>query len=260
MVKYRDVIVLSSLICIGLIITSIDVRREIYALKVLIKFIVSPSFAVTDTFSNITSRIGSLIETTIHYDSIRREREEFLILKKTYELTRRENEILRKMLEFKEKSDYKLVFAEITSRSIQEGIVTINKGKKSGIEINTPVITFASDFPTAFGRVIEVYPNSSKLALITNPFSHLVVRIKNKDTEGVIESAYGRYVSMRYILPYDSVEIGDIVVTSPTSEVFPADIYVGVVVDVKTHEDFKTALVRLFHNPNFVERVVCIAR
>lgn len=260
MTKYKDVIILSFLISIGLIITSIDVRKEIFALKVLIRFIVLPSFTITDTLSNITKKIGSIIETTTHYESIRREKEEFLILKKTYESICRENEMLRKMLEFKGRSEYKLIFAEVTGRSIQEGIVMINKGKKSGIEINTPVITFASEFPTVFARVVEVYPNSSKLALVTNPFSHFVVRIKNKDTEGMIEPAYGRYVNMKYIYPHDSVEIGDIVVTSPTSEVFPPDINVGVVVDVKPHEDFKTALVRLFHNPNFVERVVCMIK
>ena len=56
----------------------------------------------------------------------------------------RENERLRKLLDFKEKVDYQMIGAEViaNSPSIWEKTITINRGSKDGLEKRMPVISY----------------------------------------------------------------------------------------------------------------------
>jgi len=128
-----------------------------------------------------------------------------------------------------EHSGYDYVSAKVISSSAnkKQNYVTISKGKNHGIEPEMGVIG-----PNGVvGIVVSTSNKYSTVLPIINPNSKTSVKIKKNDYFGSLfwESQNPRQASLSEIPGYVSIQIGDEVVTSGFSAIFPEGIPVGTV-------------------------------
>lgn len=140
----------------------------------------------------------------------------------------------------KRANDYIWHIAEVISASPDpfNSVVTIDLGEKHGIRENMAVMSVEG----LIGRVVKVSPFHSNVQLISdisdrgNESKAIAATIKGKEeTFGIVES-YDRQkgvLVMTKIGQQDEVEIGDTVVTSRLSQVFPRGIVIGTVESIR---------------------------
>ncbi|MGF1458181.1 MAG: rod shape-determining protein MreC [Leptolyngbyaceae cyanobacterium] len=102
----------------------------------------------------------------------------------------------------------------------------ISRGQRDGITVDD-IVTGPGGL---VGRVIAVSPNSSRVLLISDPTSRIGARISRSRATGYIRGTMGQQVVMEFFDKLPDVEVGDVVVTSAYSKLFPPNIPVGRVV------------------------------
>jgi rod shape-determining protein MreC len=126
-------------------------------------------------------RAGSLAQENAALEEeinlLRREQQEIL----SY---RRENEELRQALELRDRLGFQTVGAQVVGESVGnfEWSVYIDRGSVDGVTEDMPVMTGEG----LVGRVVEVYPGTSKVLLIIDPDSAVSARLARTGERGVI--------------------------------------------------------------------------
>lgn len=148
---------------------------------------------------------------------------------------RDENERLRTLLDFKEKSAYQVVAARVIARdpSVWFDTVTINRGSSSGIELNMPVVTPGG----IVGRVIMLSPWTAQIMLITDERAAAGAVVGQLGESNALGSVKGLgengLLEMRYVSGLEIVNPGDYVLTTGQDTIYPAGLNIGEVVEVK---------------------------
>lgn len=175
-----------------------------------------------------------------------------------YRDTEAENARLRSMLEFKQKTGFKLVPAAVTaadSSNLSRTIV-IDKGASSGVKRDTVVISQAG----LAGRVIDSSSNMSRVSLIVDPVFRAGCIISRSRQIGIIYGGHSGMCIMRYI-PLDAdIKEGDEVLTSGFSDVYPKGLMIGTVLKVVREPRglSLSAVVKPATDFNRLEEVLCI--
>jgi rod shape-determining protein MreC len=141
-----------------------------------------------------------------------------------------ENERLRVSLGFREKSGFSLIAASVIAKdsSNLSDTIVINQGLSKGLKKDTIIISEAG----LVGRVDELSANISRVVLITDVNSRISAVISRSRQLGVVHGMPSGICKLKY-LPLDSdIEIGDEVVTSGLSDIFPKSILIGRVVNI----------------------------
>jgi rod shape-determining protein MreC len=124
--------------------------------------------------------------------------------------------------------------------------IVINKGSRSGIRRDMPVVAFRDGLEGLVGRVTEVGPGSAHVLPLYDPACQVSVRLDASRFEG-LASGQGKdrdRLLMRYVkkIAKEAVQYGDLVVTAGLGGLYPAGIAVGRVRDfqVETYETSMT--------------------
>lgn len=119
---------------------------------------------------------------------------------------------------------------------------TIDQGSLKGVEVNDSVIQGVVlegglAIEALVGRITEVGPNYSKVSAILDDSNDLSFRISKNKEIGVITEREGKYL-YGYTLDKDAdVSVGDEISTSGIGGIFPAEIYIGKVIDIEKSKD-----------------------
>jgi rod shape-determining protein MreC len=146
-----------------------------------------------------------------------------------------ENERLRALLDFKEKSEYQMVTARVIARdpSVWFDTITINRGSSSGIELNMPVVTPGG----IVGRVIAIGPWTAQVMLITEERSAAGAVVGQLGQSNALGSVKGLgdsdLLEMHHVSGLEEVNPGDYVVTTGQDGIYPPGLNVGQVIEVK---------------------------
>ena len=172
----------------------------------------------------------------INYKEVLKEKEE-LRLKNLFlqteqlqtENLREENDRLRELLKL-QKKDKKIKFGLVTFKDLMNlyEFFYINRGKDDDITPNMVVLSGNN----VIGRVIEVFDNVAKIEMVTN--ENFV--ISSKTESGIMGIATGnREYNNRIIftpsLDKEKVKVGEIIISSGISEVYPEGLVVGKIVE-----------------------------
>lgn len=126
-------------------------------------------------------------------------------------------------------SKYEFIGARVINNSTnkQYNFITINKGRKDGIEPGMGVICYEG----IVGEVKETSENFSIIISVLNRDINPLAMIKRNELRGYIEWPGRHYkkVILKHIPIQDKVIIGDTITTSGFSGIFPEGIMVGVV-------------------------------
>lgn len=141
-----------------------------------------------------------------------------------------ENNRLKSMLGFKQRSSLRLVPVRIIARSPDSwsSSATIDKGKNNGIKRGMVLIS-----PQGLvGRVAEASDNTSKILLVNDPSLGVSAIVQRSRQEGLVNGTLGSNLIMRYLPKDADIAAGDLVVTSGLSQIYPKGLLVGKVINV----------------------------
>lgn len=152
-----------------------------------------------------------------------------------------ENKRLRKILDFRERSDFNLLSALVLSEGIHKSVnsLLLNRGEKDSVKINDPIMNVDG----VIGKIFFVGKTTSLAQLLIDPNSRLSVRIEPSGAKGTLQWYGGNRFLIADIPNTMAVEAGNLVVTSGFSDIFPGDLPVGVVRKLSAAPDGFTHIV-----------------
>ncbi|MDD3653844.1 MAG: rod shape-determining protein MreC [Desulfotomaculaceae bacterium] len=173
-----------------------------------------------------------------------------------------ESERLANLLNYKQviPKDYDLLAASVVGRDPGNwfGTVCLNRGAVDGVKENMTVVT-----PEGLvGRVISVSSATCEVLLITDPRSGVGSLIQETRISGVVEGIAGSIGMARMIhIPNNApLENGQAVITSGLGSIFPKDIPIGQITDIRREPSglFNSADLRPYADLNRLEEVLII--
>jgi rod shape-determining protein MreC len=132
--------------------------------------------------------------------------------------------------------------------------IDIDRGERDGIKRNMGVITPDG----VVGKVIESYQNTAQVLLLTDKDSGVGALIAESRIQSPVGGTGEPLLSMKYVPNDDTVNTGEHVVTSGMDRIFPRDLPVGMIVDVKSANPFKQIRVRPAANVERLEEVIVL--
>lgn len=112
--------------------------------------------------------------------------------------------------------------------------ITINVGQADGVAVGMPVVTGGA---VLVGRVAETGLHTSKVQLITDPGSNVAAMLQQSRATGLVVGQPDGSLRMLYIPQEDTVQVGDVVLTSGLGGAFPRGLVLGQVSQV-VKQDF----------------------
>jgi rod shape-determining protein MreC len=162
----------------------------------------------------------------------------------------RENQILRQLLNYtRNNPQFTYETTTIVGRSIGFDpsnllyFVYVDVGARDGVAENMPVITDRG----LVGRVTAVSPNMAQVLMLIDPASSVNVVIQNSRVTGVVRGHLdGTTLTMERIPPDETVNPGDLVLTSGLGGNFPDKLVIGQITEViqRDQDMFQIARVR----------------
>ena len=142
----------------------------------------------------------------------------------------KENQELNQMLNFKSKTNLKILPVMVLNKGIQPNLlsVIINAGKKDNVFPNQPVLTADG----VIGKTIESGETASIVQLITDVNYRISVRILPSGATGILRWIGNGKGQVKEVQKNVKINIGDKVITSGFSDIYPAGLPVGKVSSV----------------------------
>ena len=170
----------------------------------------------------------------------------------------KENERLRKLLDFKKQTPYKTLAARVIAWDLVpwRKTILIDKGSKEGLKKRMAIVSAEG----LVGRVVEVGPLSARAILLLDPESRVSGIFQESRDLGVAEGDGSTLLRMTHIDRQSAVKVGDRVLSSGLGGVYPKGIPIGTVEMVGTEKESLElfATVRPFVNFSKLEEVLCV--
>ncbi len=242
-IRKRAPLWLAGLLFTNLVLMSIDARENGEATKqrvfrVWAQALVSPFELVTTGAGSagvgVFQKIASVRNAVAQNDELKRRVEAMEIELRNSRAATDENERLKGLLDFKERSQYKVVTARVIARdpSAWFDTVVINRGSASGVGLNMPVVTPGG----IVGRVVATSPWTAQIRLITDEKSGAGAVVGQLGQSSALGSVKGLgengLVEMRYVSGLETVNEGDYVITTGQDGIYPPNLNVGTVAQV----------------------------
>lgn len=224
------------------------VRTLQYAAHYLAFPWMDPPLSSMQKMGNFGRNVARLIDLDRTYRGL----EEKGLLTKLDELRLRaleeENLRLTQMLGMTTPPRFEPLIARVWARETMGGFQTIviRRGERSGVKPADPVISLEGGRPAVVGQVAEVYPETAKLTLLTDPSCAVSAVVQRTGDQGATEGVSSSRLLLNYLFADADVRPGDEVVTAGLGNIFPAGILVGTVeaLEAPGGESFRRALIR----------------
>lgn len=153
---------------------------------------------------------------------------------------------------------YDYIAATVIGREISPFLqyIIIDKGTEQGIRYGMPVVTQQG----LVGRVDAVIAGASRVKLITDSTSVVNVRLQSAEVEAQLKGSLTGDVSLDMIPLDETIEPGDVVLTSGLGGNYPANIFVGQVLSTQRRDNalFQTATVQPIVNFESINAVLVV--
>jgi rod shape-determining protein MreC len=110
--------------------------------------------------------------------------------------------------------------------------ITINRGTRDGIAVGMPVVTKQG----LVGRILQVSANAAQVLLVTDQNSYVSARLQTTRVEGSVAGQPGGTLRLLYVPLDQTIQEGDLVITSGLGGNFPSDIVIGQVTSIRKFE------------------------
>jgi rod shape-determining protein MreC len=190
------------------------------------------AFEIRDTFRFF----GSISDLKSTNERLVQENNRLIADKARLESVAQENDELRKELELLPRQTFQLAAAEVIGRDAAGlgNALTVDRGALQGIQVGMPVIVYGS---VLVGKVAEVFPESSRIMLLTHPESAVSGVTVEGGAQGIVKGEYGLGILFDMVLQDMTLQSSDKVVTSGLGGEFPKNLLVGTLQEAHASPD-----------------------
>ena len=210
-----------------------------------------PFQGLGNIFSNLTADQATLSELEAENDQLRSRNAELEEAEQT--ATR-----LQGLLDLQNTYDLQSTAAHIISGSSDSwsSTVTIDKGTTSGLSVGMAVTSSSG----VIGQIVECGATSSTVLLVTDESSSISAMVQSSRAQGMLNGSADGTLSLNMIRTDQTVNVGDIVVTSGLGGVYPKGLPLGTVSAVEKYDGalYYTIDVQPFTSTESYEEVLVI--
>ena len=130
-------------------------------------------------------------------------------------------------------------------------MININAGLKDGVVNDMAIVNYRG----LVGRTVDTSVGNSRVLLLTDPNSSIAVKTVSNNNYSLLQgSDDGVHLVSAFSKDEKLPKVGDLVVTSGSAQIFPSNILVGKIIEVKKNNFFVLPFVD-FKNIDFVQVV-----
>lgn len=235
-------ILLALIILVGAVILSVMGSQSAKGLQAMLLSVVSPFLKTGSTVSQEIGKAGRNLKTL---DQLEAENQELTVENRKLLTENRllrdieaENNRLRQALEYRERSVFALLPAQVISRDASTwwNTVKINRGFEDGVESDMPVLTEAG----LVGKTLTVAKNISTVLLLTDETCRVAARVEGSSEQGIASglrvpnAEAPTEIQLAFLSKTADLQPGQKVYTAGISGgIFPSGILVGTVKDFR---------------------------
>jgi rod shape-determining protein MreC len=221
----REYVVLALCIVVSLLMLSFGDSPQIRAIRSIA--VVSLGF-VQDLADFIPNYLNLRQENLVLREKNLTLSEEVSRLREAYH----ENSRLREMLGLKGRSGASYVAANVVGKNFQlfSNAVTLDVGTAQGVNVDMPLVTHTG----LAGRIVACGPDYSVAQTLFHKEMRTSAKVRRSRVDGILGWDGGSYLSLKNVAKTLDVQVGDEVITSEYSSIFPSGIIIGYV--AKTFE------------------------
>src|SRR5262244_3816945 len=199
----------------------------------------------------------ALSDTARDNEALRRENGELKLEIMQLQGKSAEADRLATLLNFKQKQGkVPMMVARVIGSSADpnSNVIYLDQGQRDGIRKNMGVITPEG----VVGKVLESFRDTSQVLLLTDRDSGVGAMIADSRIQSPVGGTGEPLLNMKYVGNDDEVAVGSRVVTSGMDRIFPKDLPVGVITQVKPGGQYKQIRVKPSANLEKLEEVIVL--
>lgn len=261
--RHKSLVLLAGVVLLQVVLLAVQIKRDSQGrmLRVWTVGAVSP-------FERVGARgIGNIRGTWSHYFALKNASVENEQLKKENDALKlqisqlqskaAEADRLAELLNFRQsQKNVPMLPARVigTSADTASQTIYLDRGERDGIRRNMGVITPDG----VVGKVVESYRDTSQVLLLTDKESGVGAMLSDSRIQSPVGGTGEPVLAMKYIPSDDQVSVGEQVVTSGMDRIFPRDLPVGVVSEVKPGAPFQRVRVQPAAKLERLEEVIVL--
>jgi rod shape-determining protein MreC len=261
--RHKSIFLLAGVVLLQILLLALQIKRDSQGR--LIRVWTVGAFSPFERAGN--HGIGHLRETWRHYfalqntsrenEQLRRENDELKMQVNQLQSKATEADRLALLLNFhKSHENVPMLGARViaTSAGTASATIMLDRGSKDHIKKNMGVITPEG----VVGKVVEVYDNTSEVLLLTDKDSGVGAMLSNSRKQSPVGGAGEPLLVMKYVANDDVVNVGERVVTSGMDKIFPRDLPIGTITEIKPGNPFKSIRIRPSADLERLEEVIVL--
>jgi rod shape-determining protein MreC len=261
--RHRSLFLLAGVILLQILLLAVQIRRDSQGrlIRVWTVSAVSPvqrsgAWGVGKV-RDVWRHYFALSDTARENEALRRENGELKLQVMQLQGKSAEADRLAGLLSFKQgQAKVPMIVARVIGASADTNseVIYLDQGQRQGIKRNMGVITPEG----VVGKVIESYRDTSQVLLLTDRDSGVGAMIAASRIQSPVGGTGEPLLTMKYVGNDDEVAVGSRVITSGMDRIFPKDLPVGVITQVKPGSQYKQIRVKPSANLEKLEEVIVL--
>src|ERR1700676_3543712 len=259
--RHKSLVLLAGVILLQVVLLAVQIKRDSQGRLLRVWTV-----GAVSRFQRAGAKgIGNIRGTWSHYfalqntsrenEELRHENDELKMRVNQLQSKATESDRLAALLNFRQSQrNVPMLAARVigTSADTSSQTVYLDRGERDGIRRNMGVITPDG----VVGKVIESYKDTAQVLLLTDKDSGVGAMLVDSRVKKPVGGTGEPLLVMKYISNEDnSVNPGDRIVTSGMDRIFPRDLPVGTIADIRAGSTFKQIRVRPAANLERLEEV-----
>lgn len=241
--RHKSLVLLAGVILLQVLLLAVQIKRDSQG-----RLIRTWTVGAVSPFERAGSYVfGSFRDTWRNYfalrgtkkdnDDLRRENDALKLRIAQLEGKAAEADRLAALLNFRQsQAEVPMVAARVIGGPVTDTLtIQLDRGEHDGIRKDMGVITPDG----VVGKIIETYPNTSQVLLLTDKGSGVGAKVADSGIQSPVGGLGEPLLAMKYFPNDDDVSVGARVVTSGMDHIFPRDLPVGTITEVKAGNPFK---------------------
>jgi rod shape-determining protein MreC len=261
--RHKSLVLLAGVLVLQILLLAVQIKRDSQGrlIRVWTVGAVSPfERAGSNGFGwirNTWRHYFALQNTTRENEEIRRENDALKLQISQLQGKAAEADRLATLLNFRQShAEVPMIAARVIGVSAGTASLTIqlDRGERDGIRKNMGVITPDG----VVGKVVETYPNAAQVLLLTDKESGVGAMLADSRIQSPVGGQGEPLLAMKYVPNDDTVSLGERVITSGMDRIFPRDLPVGTVAEIKSGNPFKQIRIKPSANLERLEEVLVL--
>jgi len=261
--RHKSLVLLAGVIVLQVLMLAVQIKRDSEGrlIRVWTVGAVSPfERAGSSGFGwvrNTWRHYFALQNTTRENEEIRRENDALKLQLSQLQGKAAEADRLAALLSFRQShAEVPMIAARVIGVSMGTASRTIqlDRGERDGIRKDMGVITPDG----VVGKVVETYPNEAQVLLLTDKDSGVGAMLADSRIQSPVGGQGEPLLVMKYVPNDDTVNLGERVITNGMDRIFPRDLPVGTVAEIKSGNPFKQIRIKPAANLERLEEVLVL--